>query len=278
MKSEITVVILTYNESIHIERSINNVSGWADKIIILDSYSEDDTVEKAKLLGAEVIFRKFDDYKKQREFAIEYCKDQAEWMFFLDADEYLTEELKVEIKQAIKNKKINGFHIPRRFIFMNKWIKWGGYYPIYLLRLFRPEYASLSGSVNEHVVITGATQTLQNDFVDHNLKGIDNWINKHNRYATYEAGELLNFKMNQEAKSHLKFFSTQSERKQWLRFRVWNKLPIIIRPFIYFIYRYIVRLGFLDGKVGFIYHFIQGFWYWVLIDTKYFEMEKKVEH
>ncbi|EKD71437.1 MAG: Glycosyl transferase family 2 [uncultured bacterium] len=271
MQIHLTVIILTYNESIHIDRAIKNVSKWADKIIILDSYSEDDTVEKASTFGIEVIYRKFDNYKNQREYAIEYVKNKTEWLFFLDADEYLTEELKQEIKSETIKSDISGYYIPRRFIFMNKWIKWGGYYPIYLLRLFRPEHAYLDGVINEHVKVSGKIDYLKNDFVDHNLKGINSWIEKHNSYATFEALELIRYKAKQYHFKKINIFSTQSERKQWLRYNIWNRLPIVIRPPLYFIYRYFFRLGFLDGKEGFIYHFLQGFWFWLLIDIKYIE-------
>ena len=271
MKLSLIVIILTYNESVHVERAIKNVSGWADKIIILDSYSDDDTAEKAKLLNVEVKQRKFDNYKNQREYAIEYVKSRAEWLFFLDADEYLTEELKLEIKEAIRRPDIAGYYIPRRFIFMDKWIKWGGYYPTYLLRLFRPEQASIDRVINEHVTVLGDKAYLQRDFVDHNLKGISSWIDKHNRYATYEAIDLLTFKKNLKETC----IASKKTGKQWLRYKVWNKLPIItIRPAMYFIYRYFFRLGFLDGKEGFVYHFLQGFWFWFLIDLKYLELKK----
>lgn len=273
MTLQLVVIILTYNESIHIERAIKNVSGWADKIIILDSHSEDETVEKAKLHNVEIMYRKFDNYKNQREFAIDHVKNQTQWLLFLDADEYLTDALKAEIKIAINQPDIEGYYLPRRFIFMNKWIKWGGYYPTYLLRLFRPNKASLHGIINEHIKISGKKGHLKNDFVDHNLKSISNWIEKHNCYTTFEAEQLLNFKTNNE--NSLQAISGQGGRKQWIKHHIWNKFPLVIRPFIYFIYRYFIRLGFLDGKEGFIYHFLQGFWLWLLVDIKYIELKKK---
>jgi len=275
MKVSLCVIILTYNESIHINRAINNVTDLADKIIVLDSHSTDDTVEQAKSLGAEVILRKFDNYKNQREYAIQYAKEFSEWILFLDADEYLTNALKIEIKSAVLETTVVGYHIPRRFIFMNKWIKWGGYYPTYLLRLFRPEHASIHSIINEHVKVEGKIGQLKNDFVDHNLKGITNWVEKHNHYASFEAQEFLRFKSNKDLFKNIKFLSGQSGKKQWLRYKIWNNLPSIIRPSIYFIYRYFVRFGFLDGKEGLIYHFLQGFWLWFLVDVKYLEMKNK---
>lgn len=271
MNPQLTVVILTYNESLHIERAIRNVMSWADKIIVLDSYSEDATPQIAGNLGAEVIYRKFDNYKNQRQYAIDYCKDKTEWMLFLDADEYLLEELKLEIKTAIAQTVILGYYLTRRFIFMGKWIKHGGYYPTYLLRLFRPELATVDGAINEHIIVPGATQKLKYDFVDHNLNGITFWTTKHNQYATAEAKALLVAKQNKVASSRVNFLA-QAGRKKWIREHIWNHLPLFAKPFIYFTYRYMIRLGFLDGKEGLIFHFLQGCWFWFLVSAKYLEM------
>ncbi len=273
MKYKLTVVILTYNEAIHIERAIQNVTGWADKVIVLDSHSQDTTAKIAQDLNAEVIYRKFDNYKNQRQYAIDYCKNQTEWMLFLDADEYLLEALKTEIKISITHPHITGYYMPRRFIFMGKWIKRGGYYPTYLLRLFRPELATVDRTINEHVTVQGATQKLKHDFVDHNLNGIGFWIAKHNQYATVEAEALLWAKQNKPATSGINFW-VQADRKRWIRENIWNHLPLLMKPFLYFAYRYMIRLGFLDGKEGLIFHFLQGCWFWFLVSAKYLEMEK----
>lgn len=270
---KLTVVILTYNEAIHIERAVQNVIGWADKVIVLDSHSEDATVQIAQDLGVEVIYRKFDNYKHQRQHAIDYCKNKTEWLLFLDADEYLLEELKPEIKIAITNPDIAGYYMPRRFIFMSKWIKHGGYYPTYLLRLFRPELATIDRAINEHVSVQGATQKLKHDFVDHNLNGLDFWTAKHNQYATTEAEALLWAKQTKIVTSEINFW-VQADRKKWIRENVWNHLPLLMKPFIYFAYRYMIRLGFLDGKEGLIFHFLQGCWFWFLVSAKYLEIRQ----
>ena len=274
MQYKLVVVILTYNESIHIARAIQNVSRLANKIIVLDSHSQDDTVEIAKNLGADIIFRKFDDYKNQRQYAIDYCKNITEWMLFLDADEYLLDELKVEIKEKTNaSNHIVGYYLSRRAIFMGRWIKYGGYYPTYLLRLFKPETARLAEAVNEHVTVTGHVETLKNDFVDHNLKSIAFWVDKHNKYTNIEARNLFMARTTMNKNSRLNF-RIQSDRKKWIRQNIWNQLPVLIRPLIYFIYRYIFRLGFLDGKEGFIYHVLQGGFLWFLVDVKYLELKK----
>src|SRR3990167_8537109 len=162
MRHQLVIVILSYNEEIHIARAIHNVQLWADKIIVLDSYSQDKTAEIARELGAEVIFRKFDSYKNQRQYAIDYCKNITDWMFFLDADEYLLEEAKAEIKETIKNKNnVVGYYINRRAIFMGRWLKHGGHYPCYLLRLFQQADAVVDGDINEHVTLKGETRRLK---------------------------------------------------------------------------------------------------------------------
>lgn len=273
MKIQLTVAVLTKNEAVHIARVINNVKGWADNIIVLDSYSDDDTAVIATNLGAQVLFRKFDDYKNQRQYLIEYCKDSTEWLLFLDADEYLLEELKHEIKLVLANQNIDGYYMSRRVIFMGKWIKYGGYYPTYLLRLFRPKLASIDRDINEHVKVNGTISKLKHDFVDQNLKGTHCWIEKHNQYATREARATLIAKMHKNEKFYIKglFTRIQSDRKKWLRVHIWNNLPLLIKPFIYFGYRYFLRFGFLDGREGLIYHFLQGCWFPMLIDVKYLE-------
>jgi glycosyltransferase involved in cell wall biosynthesis len=270
---KLTIVILTYNEEIHIARAINNVLSWADKIIVLDSYSQDKTVEIAANLGAEVVFRKFDDYRNQRLHAIDYCKDKTEWMLFLDADEYLLDKAKDEIIAVVHQKNnIAGYYLPRRFIFMKKWIRYGGYYPCYLMRLFEPKKATIYGAVNEHILIDGEVAKLKYDVVDHNLKDVAAWVNKHNKYTDLEALRLWQSKSTKEKSGFFASFM-KLEWKDWVRENIWNHLPLLIKPFFYFFYRYFIRLGFLDGKVGFIYHLLQGWWYYFMIDVKYIEIK-----
>lgn len=275
---KLTVVILTYNEEIHIARAINNVLYWADKIIVLDSHSQDNTVEIATNLGAEVIFRKFDDYKKQRQFAIEYCKNITEWMLFLDADEYLLDDTKIAIKSAIEeNNDIVGYYMSFRFIFMGRWIKHGGYYPCYLLRLFKPKTAIIDEEINEHVTVNGRVEKLMHDFVDHRLKNIASWIDKHNKYSDFEAMYLYQVKKTKRKSNELSLL-VHADRRKWLRENIWNHLPLLIKPFLYFIYRYFIRLGFLDGKAGFIYYFLHSIWYYFVVDVKYIEIKMNAEN
>jgi len=159
---------------------------------------------------------------------------------------------------------------------MGKWIK-RGYYPTWILRLFRHGKAHCEErAVNEHLIVEGDTGYLQNDFIHGDLKGLSEWIDKHNKYATREALELYKNETNvnqEEIRDRL--FGSQAERKRWIRHKIWNKLPPLIRPMFYFIYRYFLAGGFLDGKSAFIYHFLQALWFPMLIDIKFLEMKRK---
>lgn len=267
MKNNITVVILTYNEEENLPYALKNLKGFTDEIIILDSYSKDNTVNLAEEFGAKVFYRKFDNFSAQRKYALNKLPIKNEWIFVLDADEILTDELKNEIRDIIDDTDCDAFIIKRRFYWKGKWIK-RGYYPTKLLRLGRKGLIDCDDRpINEHIICkTNKVGYLNSDFIDYNRKGLSEWIEKHNNYSTREAKQLID---NEYEKYN--FFGSQYERKRWIRVNIWNKMPPIIRPFFYFIYRYIIKGGFLDGKEAFMYHFLHAFIYRILIDFKYLE-------
>jgi glycosyltransferase involved in cell wall biosynthesis len=266
---DLTVVILTHNEELNLPHALENVKGFAKKVVVLDSHSTDRTVEIAGSYGAKVYTRTFDDFSRQRKFALEQIHYNTEWLFVLDADELLTDQLKEEIRKTISTSNKDAFFVKRRFYWMGKWIR-RGYYPTWLLRLGRAGCITCDDRpINEHLVCrSGNVGKLKEDFIDYNKKSLSEWISKHNLYSDQEASQLL---LQDDSKEIYKIWGTQYERKRWLRVRVWNKLPPLIRPFIYFFYRYIFCLGFLDGRKAFMYHFLHAFLYRILIDFKYLE-------
>jgi glycosyltransferase involved in cell wall biosynthesis len=269
--NKLTVVVLTLNEEANISYCLSNVIDFANEIIILDSFSTDSTVSISESFGAKVYFRKFDNYANQRNYAINELPVSNPWMLFLDADEWLTNELKHEISAMLLSTSYDGFLIKRRLYFSGKWIKYGGYYPSWNLRLFRKGLAIVNREINEHVEVNGKVGKLKNDMVDENHKGLTFWLYKHIRYAQLEAAA---FAAPNDLKT--KFWGNPIERKNWIRQKIWNKiLPPFIRPFIYFFYRYFIRFGFLDGKVGLIFHFLQALWYPFLIDVFYVSEKSK---
>jgi hypothetical protein len=131
-------------------------------------------------------------------------------------------------------------------------------------------------AVNEHMIVEGKTGQLRNDFMHEDRKGLTDWIAKHNGYATREAQELLNARSESAYREiDARLFGAQAQRKRWLRHRIWNRMPPLIRPFFYFFYRYVLAGGFLDGKSAFAYHFLHALWYPMLIDLKYLELKQQ---
>jgi glycosyltransferase involved in cell wall biosynthesis len=275
----LTVIILTYNEEENLEYCLKSVSGLAGEVLIVDSYSTDKTVEIAKKFGAEVFEHLFENQAKQFNWALENLEIKGDWILRLDADEYLTEELKAEIAEKLKDgvsEEISGFLIKRRAYFMGRWMKRGGYYPTWILRLFRKgKGKSEERAMDEHIVLLeGKSAKLKNDFVDEMRRSLEWWTAKHNNYSTREAEERIKIAEGKSefSKSGLE---GQAKRKRALKNNFYLKLPLFFRAFLYFFYRYFFRLGFLDGKEGLIFHFLQGFWHQFLIDAKIYEKKGK---
>lgn len=281
VSNRITVIILTFNEEKQIERCIRSAKEICNEIFIIDSFSSDSTVKIAENLGAKVFQQKWiNNHAKQFNWGLENLPIKTDWVLRLDADEYLTPVLANEITQKLStlNKDITGVILKRGVYFMNRWIKHGGYYPTYLLRLWRYGAGKFEERfMDEHVKLEhGKTVTFENDFIDDNLNNITWWTEKHNNYATREAIDLLNIKYKFLKSDSIKaeLSQQQDKRKRWLKEKLYTRIPLFVRPFFYFIYRYIFKLGFLDGIPGLIWHFLQGFWYRFLVDAKIYDIER----
>ena len=284
MMLDIAVVILTYNEERHIERCIQSIKKYSDNIYIIDSYSTDNTIQICKSLNVNILQNKFINQSKQFTWALDNINFKTEWTLRLDADEYLEDNLIIEIKNKLPNinKDIVGINLKRKHIFMDKWIKFGGRYPLILLRLWRTGHGYIEDRwMDEHIMVEGGkTITLKNNFCDHNLNNLSFFINKHDWYAGREVVDILldNLKIkNDKKKLSTKNTSFNVSLKRFFKESFYNKLPIGLGPLLYFLYRYIFLLGFLDGKVGLIYHFLQGFWYRFLVESKLVEYKKTIK-
>jgi glycosyltransferase involved in cell wall biosynthesis len=277
---DLSVIILTNNESKHIGRCIKSLLLITDKIFIVDSYSTDNTVEIAESLGAVVVQNTWVSYAFQFNFGIQNNPNQTQWLMRMDADEYITPELAEELKTSLAStpENISGLYVKRRVVFMDQWINHGGYYPIWLLRIWRRGLGVCEELwMDEHIKLSsGTTAQLQNDIVDHNLNNLTWWTQKHNNYAIREVIDLLNIKYNFGNKETVtpNFWGSQEQRTRYLKIKYAN-LPLFTRPFMYFLFRFIVKGGFLDGKNGLICHFLQGFWYRFLVDAKIYEVYQR---
>lgn len=277
-KVNLTIIILTYNEERHIRRCLESILLLAKDIFIVDSFSNDDTLKICETLGVHVLQNPFINQAKQFNWALENCPIKSDWVMRLDADEYLTPELVAELSKKLPTipEGVSGAYIKRRVHFKGKWIKHGGYYPTWLLRLWRNGQAVCEERwMDEHIkLLKGESIYLENDFVDDNLHNLTVWTTKHNNYATRETIELLNLKYQFAFNLQVdgRFGGTQEQKKRWLKQR-YASLPLFVRPFVYFFYRYFFKLGFMDGKEGLVWHVLQGFWYRFLVDAKVMEIE-----
>jgi len=279
----ISVIILTFNEEKQIERCIKSAEKVSQDIFIVDSFSNDMTVEIANNLGAKVFSNRWVNYSRQFNWALANLPIKTKWIMRLDCDEYLTEELTQEINTLLPSlsEDITGIILKRRVYFMNSWVKHGGYYPINLLRIWQNGKGKCEERwMDEHIkIIEGKTIFFENDIVDDNVNNLTWWTNKHNNYATREAIDLLNIRygFNKTEKINPSLNSTQDKKKRWVKERIYLRMPLFIRPFFYFIYRYLFKLGFLDGIPGLIWHFLQGFWYRFLVDAKIYDIKRRAK-
>lgn len=275
---DITVIILTYNEELHICRCIENVKGIAKEIFLVDSFSTDGTVEIARSLGAVVYQNRWENnHSKQFNWGLDNLPITSKWVLRLDADEYLTAELIEELNDKLQqlSEDVTGVVFPLRRIFMGRQMH-HGLGTVKLLRLFRVGVGrSEVRLMDEHIQLTcGKTVEFTHPFVDDNLNNLSWWTIKHVGYAIREAVDLINIELDltgAASSDHNKLLGEQAQAKRAKKHR-YAKSPLFLRSFLYFCYRYFFKLGFLDGKEGFLWHFMQGWWYRTLVDAKVFEI------
>ena len=234
---KIAVCCITKNEEIHLERLINNIKDIAYEIVIVDSYSLDNTKNIALKYNCMFYQRTFDNFSNQKNFCLDRTSKNIDWILFLDADECITEKLKGEIL-SINNSKFDAYEFRRKFFWKNKWVK-RGYFPHWFLRFGKKNKIKFDNNkVNEHLICsTNKIGKLDGCFVDNNLKSTKKWFEKHKLYSELEADRYF---LNIE---------TSKNRK------LWNKLPLLIRPFILFFYRFFIKLTIFDGLLVSQYHF-----------------------
>ena len=281
-KNTIAAIILTKNEEKHIARCINSLTGICNEIFVIDSLSTDRTCEIAEELGAKVYKNPWRNYATQFNYGVYQCPIQSEWIWRIDADEFLEGNIGIAVKNVLSNcpADVNGVYVRKRIDFMGKPLLHGGWYPSYHLKIFRKGHGDCENRwMDEHIrIFDGTTITIEEgNQVDANLNDLTWWTEKHNGYATREMVDMLMMEYGRDAKAQEvtpKFFGTEEQRKRWLKIK-YIKTPLFIRPFINFFLRYILKRGFLDGKEGFLWHILQGFWYRMLVDAKIFEIKKK---
>ena len=284
MNTEFSIIILTYNEEIHLPRLLASIRELNAETFVLDSYSTDSTLAIAEAAGATVLQNPFENHPRQWDFALKKFQIKTPWIICLDADQHVTPELQQQLfdfKNA-DHQHLNGIYFSRKNYFKGSWIKYGGYYPFYLLKMIRygVGYSDLNENMDHRFIVPGNTAIWKKGFIlEENLKenNIRFWIDKHNKYsdllALEETERVLGLR-NQTLKP--RFWGSPDERTAWLK-QLWWRLPRYVRPMLYFSYRMVFKLGILDGRTGIIFHFLQGFWFRLVVDIKIDEIIKERE-
>ena len=277
----IAIVILTYNESVHLPRALEHVKSFAREIFVIDSFSTDDTVELAKDAGAVVLQHPFQCQAQQFNWALEHAPITSDWVMRLDADEIIEADLAEEIVKTLPGlpPEITGVNLNRKTIFQGKFLQNGGMYPLILLRIWRRGKARVENRwMDERIyLIEGRTITLRGGFADHNLNDLKAFVAKHNGYASRKALDMLNRRLNSfgpQVEVTQESTAKQAKIKRSFKESTHNRLPFEISAFVHFLFRYVVQLGFLDGREGLTYHVIKGFWYRFLVGAKLKELEE----
>lgn len=274
---DLTAIILTYNEEKNIEHCIQSIKGIAKRIVVIDSFSTDKTVELAKQLGAEVFQHEFINQAKQYIYGVKVANIETKWIFRIDADERLTAEASREIEELCKVNEetdVNGIVVRFKVNFMGRDLKHGGIYPLRVLRVYKSGKALMEErSMDEHIVLLeGKSVEIKSDCIHCDYKNISTWIDKHNKYSTKETEEYFKSLHNKRDISNL---NKSAKIKRFIKYNIYYKLPMGMRAYLYYIYRYYFKLGFLDGKEGKIFAFLQAYWYRFLVDAKIYEKEKE---
>jgi glycosyltransferase involved in cell wall biosynthesis len=269
----ITAVVLTFNEAVHIERCLTGLASVADRVVVVDSFSSDGTVEIARAHGAEVLQNPFVNHAAQFQWGVDQAGIAAGWILRIDADEYLEDALATEIRERLPSldADVGAIAMRRKVFFQGQWIRWGGYYPTVLTRLWRVGAASIEQRwMDEHVLVRHGRTLLfkRGDLVDDNLKDLTDWTAKHNSYATRQAVEFLSMQFPLLPNRNSGALNTGARFKRLLRNGIYARAPLFLRVFLYQFQRYVLRLGFLDGRKGLVFHTLQGFWNFFLVDAK----------
>jgi glycosyltransferase involved in cell wall biosynthesis len=271
----VSIIILTYNEELNLPECLKAAKLLSDDLIIIDSYSKDKTPEIAKEYECNFILNKFVNQGIQFNWALDNVQFKYDWILRLDADEVLTNNNIKEISEQLKNPISEAYEFNKRIIWMGRRLRFGGIYPMKVTRLFKRGSSRYEERTEENLIVNGKVKNLKYDLEENNKKNdMYNFTIKHLHTGAGECEEYFN-KINFSNSIKPSLIGTKSQKNRWLKLNFYNRSPIFLRGFLYFIYRYIFLLGFLDGIPGLTFHFLQGFWYRFLIDCLIYEKKNK---
>ena len=279
---KLTVLVLTFNEELHLARCLQSILPITSDIVVVDCFSQDKTSAIAKQYGARVLERAWENnHSTQVNWALTQLPADSEWVMRIDADEYLTPDLIIQIKEVLPTlgSDVDGVSCIRKMVFQGKLIEYGGVGANRVMRIFRfGKGQSEARFMDEHIKIGGRSIHLSGVLIDDNLRPLSWWIEKHNNYSSREAVDLLNLKYGFSGTNSVASLtsSTSIGTKRWIKENIYAKLPGGLRAWTYYLWRYIFMMGFLDGAKGAQFHFLQALWYRSLVDAKVAEVERYI--
>lgn len=277
---KLTVLVLTFNEELHLARCLQSILPLTKDIVVVDCFSQDQTIAIAKQYGARILERAWENnHSTQVNWALTQLPADTEWVMRIDADEYLTPDLITQIKEVLPTlaSDVEGVTCIRKMVFQGKLIEHGGVGANRVMRIFRyGKGQSEARWMDEHIKIGGTSVNLSGILIDDNLRPLSWWIEKHNNYSSREAVDLLNLKYGFSGTNSVASLksSTSIGTKRWIKENIYAKLPGGLRAWTYYVWRYILMMGFLDGAKGAQFHFLQALWYRSLVDAKVAEVER----
>jgi glycosyltransferase involved in cell wall biosynthesis len=277
----LTLIILTYNEEKNIAECIDSCKELDLNIFVVDSFSSDNTLQILKNHNIVFVQHPFDNYSHQRNWAQQNNPFKTEWVFHLDAGERFTPELIKWLKTAFNptDASADGYMFSRRTMIFGKELRFGGQYPNFHLRLFRGSKGKCEDKLyDQHFIVNGPIKAVKKrvDIIDTVLESWNSFIAAHNRWALLEAIDIMKRNYRNTGEVELRFLGTPIERRRWLKNNLFQKTPLFLRAILYFLYRYFIRFGFLDGKTGLTFYFMQSFWFRFLIDANLLEIRSKL--
>jgi glycosyltransferase involved in cell wall biosynthesis len=282
----VSVIVTTRNEAANIERTLQAIAGFVDEIFVIDSESSDGTVEIARAYATDVINLPYEHGRIIPwifQWGLDNLPIRNAWVLILEADQRPDEDLKRALHALFARPTIeeSGFYLRRKQIFRGRWIRYGGYGSKWMLKLFRKDCGALDPKEEDtRVYVRGRAAKLAGWLVEENAKEehILFYLEKHLRYAdAFARDEIERRRAGIKWKLEPRFLGTPDERTLWLK-SVYYRTPLYLRPWIYFLYRYFLRLGFLDGKQGFIFHFLQAYWFRLVVDIRLEElMQERID-
>ena len=277
MAGPVTLVVLTFNSEESLRAVVDSCRGLATRRVVVDSGSTDRTLAIARELGCEVLEHPFENYARQRNWAQEAVGATEGWYLHLDADEVLSPELRESLRAAVEAPAYDGYLMKRAPFFMGKKIRYGVIGSTFHLRLYRVGKGRCEDRLyDQHYVLDGVAGRAAGELLDLQITTVEKWTAAHNRWSTAEAAEVWSGSLSPEGQAEAGTLAASLRgdmrmRKRWLKNRVWYQLPLLLRPFLFFFYSYVLRGGFLDGRVGLAYHVLQAFWFRFLVDVKLLE-------